>query len=68
MRRMRALLAQAALLAGSSGVAGFSVGCGGGVLSPDLVLVNGGEPANPLIPTAPTTATAGESSTGFSPA
>jgi oligopeptide transport system substrate-binding protein len=27
-------------------------GCGGGVLSPDLVLVNGGEPANPLIPTS----------------
>ncbi|MFA1704186.1 ABC transporter substrate-binding protein [Mycobacterium intracellulare] len=27
-------------------------GCGGGVLSPDLVVVNGGEPPNPLIPTA----------------
>ncbi|WP_297592724.1 ABC transporter substrate-binding protein [Mycobacterium sp.] len=27
------------------------VGCGGGVLSPDLVVVNGGEPPNPLIPT-----------------
>src|SRR5580693_3615663 len=28
-----------------------AAGCGGGgVLSPDLVLVNGGEPANPLIP------------------
>ncbi|MCA2242176.1 ABC transporter substrate-binding protein [Mycobacterium sp. WUMAC-067] len=26
-------------------------GCGGGVLSPDLVVVNGGEPPNPLIPT-----------------
>jgi oligopeptide transport system substrate-binding protein len=52
MRRMRALLAQAALLAVVGCVAGFSVGCGGGVLSPDLVLVNGGEPANPLIPTA----------------
>lgn len=25
--------------------------CGGGVLSPDVVLVNGGEPPNPLIPT-----------------
>ncbi|MDT4999032.1 MAG: oligopeptide transport system substrate-binding protein, partial [Mycobacterium sp.] len=24
-------------------------GCGGGVLSPDLVVVNGGEPPNPLI-------------------
>ncbi|WP_051465183.1 peptide ABC transporter substrate-binding protein [Mycobacterium genavense] len=26
-------------------------GCGGGVLSPELVVVNGGEPPNPLIPT-----------------
>ncbi|WP_192579473.1 peptide ABC transporter substrate-binding protein [Mycobacterium intracellulare] len=26
-------------------------GCGGGVLSPDLVVVNGGEPPDPLIPT-----------------
>ncbi|WP_415823002.1 peptide ABC transporter substrate-binding protein [Mycobacterium senriense] len=26
-------------------------GCGGGALSPDLVVVNGGEPPNPLIPT-----------------
>lgn len=26
-------------------------GCGGGVLGPDLVVVNGGEPPNPLIPT-----------------
>ncbi|MFV0495750.1 peptide ABC transporter substrate-binding protein [Mycobacterium sp.] len=25
--------------------------CGGGVLTPDLVVVNGGEPPNPLIPT-----------------
>jgi oligopeptide transport system substrate-binding protein len=52
MRRMRALVVQAALLAVVGCVAGFSVGCGGGVLSPDLVVVNGGEPANPLIPTA----------------
>ncbi len=27
-------------------------GCGGGVLTPDLVLVNGGEPPYPLIPTS----------------
>ncbi len=27
-------------------------GCGGGALSPDLVVVNGGEPSNPLIPTS----------------
>jgi oligopeptide transport system substrate-binding protein len=26
-------------------------GCGGGVLSPDVVMVNGAEPPNPLIPT-----------------
>src|SRR5882757_2816970 len=26
-------------------------GCGGGVLSPDVVMVKGGEPPNPLIPT-----------------
>ena len=26
-------------------------GCGGGILSPELVVVNGGEPPNPLIPT-----------------
>ena len=52
MPRMRAVLAQAASLALIGCVAGFSVGCGGGVLSPDLVLVNGGEPANPLIPTS----------------
>src|SRR3979490_81342 len=26
-------------------------GCGGGVLSPDVVVVNGAEPPNPLIPT-----------------
>jgi len=53
MPRMRAVLAQAALLGLVGCLAGgFSVGCGGGVLSPDLVLVNGGEPANPLIPTS----------------
>jgi oligopeptide transport system substrate-binding protein len=32
-------------------VAGCVAGCGGGVLSPDVVMVNGGEPPNPLIPT-----------------
>jgi oligopeptide transport system substrate-binding protein len=26
-------------------------GCGGGVLSPDVVVVNAAEPPNPLIPT-----------------
>jgi len=49
MRRMRAVLALAA--AGFLAVAALA-GCGGGVLSPELVLVNGGEPANPLIPTS----------------
>jgi len=47
MRRMRAVLA--VLAAGLLAVAPVA-GCGGGVLSPDLVLVNGGEPPNPLIP------------------
>jgi oligopeptide transport system substrate-binding protein len=32
-------------------LAGFMAGCGGGALSPDVVVVNGGEPPNPLIPT-----------------
>lgn len=47
MRRMRAVLA--VLAAGLLAVAPVAA-CGGGVLSPDLVLVNGGEPPNPLIP------------------
>lgn len=45
MRRMLAPLAAALLVAASL------AGCGGGVLRPDLVVVNGGEPPNPLIPT-----------------
>lgn len=51
MRAMRtppALLAP--LIAAMLAVASLA-GCGGGVLSPDLVMVNGGEPPNPLIPT-----------------
>ena len=56
MPRMRVPLAvlapvAAGLLAVAS-LAGFLVGCGGGALSPDLVVVNGGEPPNPLIPTS----------------
>ena len=55
MRRMRAAPAVIAagllaLLAAAS-LAGSLAGCGGGVLSPDVVVVNGGEPSNPLIPT-----------------
>ncbi|MCV7102996.1 peptide ABC transporter substrate-binding protein [Mycobacterium palustre] len=48
MRRMRVrgLLAAAVLAAGSL------TGCGGGVLSPELVLVNGAEPPYPLVPTS----------------
>ncbi|WP_197512469.1 ABC transporter substrate-binding protein [Mycobacterium sp. 852002-10029_SCH5224772] len=48
MRTPSALLAPlaVALLTAAS-----LAGCGGGVLSPDLVVVNGGEPPNPLIPT-----------------
>ncbi|MEE3752287.1 peptide ABC transporter substrate-binding protein [Mycobacterium intracellulare] len=48
MRTPPALLAP--LIAAMLAVASLA-GCGGGVLSPDLVMVNGGEPPNPLIPT-----------------
>lgn len=48
VRQMRAALA--ALATGLLVLAPVA-GCGGGVLSPDVVLVNGGEPPNPLIPT-----------------
>src|SRR5437764_1259881 len=58
MRRMpaaRALLPSRLLVAAGllviAAVAGLLSGCGGGVLSPDLVVVNGGEPSNPLLPT-----------------
>jgi oligopeptide transport system substrate-binding protein len=48
MRWMRArpALAAVVLLTAAS-----LAGCGGGVLSPELVVVNGGEPPNPLVPT-----------------
>ncbi|MGO9383379.1 MAG: ABC transporter substrate-binding protein [Mycobacterium sp.] len=49
MHGMRAALA---VLAAGILAAGALAGCGGGVLSPDLVLVNGGEPPYPLIPTS----------------
>ncbi len=45
MRRMLSPLAAALLVFASL------TGCGGGLLSPELVVVNGGEPPNPLIPT-----------------
>jgi oligopeptide transport system substrate-binding protein len=48
MRRMRAALA--AVVAGLLAVAPVA-GCGGGMLTPDVVVVNGAEPPNPLIPT-----------------
>ncbi|MEE6177108.1 peptide ABC transporter substrate-binding protein [Mycobacterium sp. 050134] len=48
MRRMRATLA----LLVSAAVILLPVGCGGGVLTPDLVLVNGAEPPYPLVPTS----------------
>ncbi len=55
MRRMRAAPAviAAGLLAllAAAPLAGSLAGCGGGALSPDVVVVNGGEPSNPLIPT-----------------
>jgi oligopeptide transport system substrate-binding protein len=48
---MRAMRVPALLVAGILAVASLA-GCGGGVLSPDLVLVNGGEPPYPLVPTS----------------
>jgi oligopeptide transport system substrate-binding protein len=48
---MRRMLAALAVLAAGMLAAGSLAGCGGGILSPDLVVVNGGEPPNPLIPT-----------------
>ncbi|MBW0016793.1 MAG: ABC transporter substrate-binding protein [Mycobacterium sp.] len=52
MPRTRAALAVVAVgWVAVASLAGLVAGCGGGVLSPDLVVVNGGEPPNPLIPT-----------------
>src|SRR5258708_24068080 len=45
MRRMRAALAWLAL-----GAAVLLAGCGGGMLSPDVVVVNGRVPGNPPSP------------------
>jgi oligopeptide transport system substrate-binding protein len=50
-RRMRAALASMAVVAAVLPAVAALAGCGGGVLSPDLVVVNGGEPPNPLVPT-----------------
>jgi oligopeptide transport system substrate-binding protein len=52
MRRMRAALALLAPAAAGMLAVASLAGCGGGVLSPDVVMVNGGEPPNPLIPTS----------------
>ncbi len=49
---MRPIRAALAVLAAGTLAAGSLSGCGGGVLSPDLVLVNGGEPPYPLVPTS----------------
>lgn len=51
MRAMRTPPALLAPVAAAMLVVASLAGCGGGVLSPDLVVVNGGEPPNPLIPT-----------------
>lgn len=52
MRRMRErLVLFAAAMLALVPSAGLLAGCGGGILSPDLVVVNGGEPPNPLVPT-----------------
>ncbi|WP_144209833.1 peptide ABC transporter substrate-binding protein [Mycobacterium tilburgii] len=50
MRRLRGRPVRP-LLAAVLLVAGCLSACGGGALSPELVVVNGGEPPNPLIPT-----------------
>jgi oligopeptide transport system substrate-binding protein len=52
VRRTRAALAWLAPVAAGLLAVASLAGCGGGVLSPDLVVVNGGEPPNPLIPTS----------------
>jgi oligopeptide transport system substrate-binding protein len=52
MRRMRAAPALLAPVAAGMLAVASLAGCGGGVLSPHLVVVNGGEPPNPLIPTS----------------
>src|ERR1700757_1984522 len=49
---MRRIRAAPAVLAAGLLLAASLAGCGGGVLSPDLVLVNGGGPPYPLIPTS----------------
>lgn len=51
MRAMRTPPALLAPVVAAMLVVATLAGCGGGVLSPDLVVVNGGEPPNPLIPT-----------------
>lgn len=51
MRAMRTPPALLAAVVAAMLVVAALAGCGGGVLSPDLVVVNGGEPPNPLIPT-----------------
>jgi oligopeptide transport system substrate-binding protein len=48
---MRAKLALLAPVAAGMLAVALLAGCGGGALSPDVVVVNGGEPPNPLIPT-----------------
>lgn len=51
MRGMWTPVAVLATAAAALLVVASLAGCGGGVLSPDLVVVNGGEPPNPLVPT-----------------
>jgi oligopeptide transport system substrate-binding protein len=52
MHRMRVSLPLAALVGLVVLVIASLAGCGGGALTPDLVLVNGGEPPYPLVPTS----------------
>lgn len=51
MRRIRAVAAVVVLLVAGALTTGLLSGCGGGGVDADVVLVNGSEPQNPLIPT-----------------
>ncbi|HKI39816.1 MAG TPA: ABC transporter substrate-binding protein, partial [Mycobacterium sp.] len=52
MRRMRVSPSLVASVAAVMLAVASVAGCGGGALTPDLVLVNGGEPPYPLVPTS----------------
>ena len=65
LRRMP--VASLTAVAGLLAVTTAAAGCGGGDTGSDHVMVNGGEPQNPLIPTNTTRPTVAGSLTGYSP-